>query len=295
MAPQHNGAPSPALRVPDAPITLSTASVYPEKVPSAFEIASLLGYDGIEVMVSTDASSQDLNVLRRLSDYHQVPIKSIHAPCLLLTQRVWGRDPWGKLVRSKDVAEELGAEVVVVHPPFRWQRDYAKEFVEGLARMQDETDVLFAVENMFPLKARGAEAGMYLPDWNPVDQDYPHVTLDLSHTAVSGSDAIDMAGSLGDRLRHIHLADGVGITNKDEHLVPGRGNQPCGTMLENLAEGGFKGHIVLEVNTRRASSRIERMEDLAEALAFARLHLAAAAHTWEVTSAGEITRRGVRR
>lgn len=295
MAPQHNGAPTPALRVPDAPITLSTASVYPEKVPSAFEIASLLGYDGIEVMVSTDASSQDLNVLRRLSDYHEVPIKSIHAPCLLLTQRVWGRDPWGKLVRSKDVAEELGAEVVVVHPPFRWQRDYAKDFVEGLARMQDETDVLFAVENMFPLKARGAEAGMYLPDWNPVDQDYPHVTLDLSHTAVSGSDAVDMAGSLGDRLRHIHLADGVGITNKDEHLVPGRGNQPCGAMLENLAEGGFKGHIVLEVNTRRATSRIERMEDLAEALAFARLHLAAAAHTWEVTSAGEITRRGVRR
>lgn len=294
MTRQYNGVSSPALRVPDAPITLSTASVYPEKVPSAFEIAALLGYDGIEVMVSTDASSQDLNVLRRLSDYHQMPIKSIHAPCLLLTQRVWGREPWGKLVRSKEVAEELGAEVIVVHPPFRWQRDYAKEFVEGIARMQEETDVLFAVENMFPLKARGAEAGMYLPDWNPVDQDYPHVTLDLSHTAVSGSDALDMADTLGDRLRHIHLADGVGITNKDEHLVPGRGNQPCGTMLEALAENGFRGHIVLEVNTRRASSRVERMEDLAEALAFARLHLAAADRTWEVTPAGEVSRRGAR-
>ncbi|QFG23752.1 sugar phosphate isomerase/epimerase [Actinomadura sp. WMMB 499] len=294
MTPQHNGAFSPALRVPDAPITLSTASVYPEKVPSAFEIAALLGYDGVEVMVSTDASSQDLNVLRRLSDYHQVPIKSIHAPCLLLTQRVWGREPWGKLVRSKEVAEELGAEVVVVHPPFRWQRDYARDFVGGLARMQDETDVLFAVENMFPLKARGAEAGMYLPDWDPVDQDYPFVTLDLSHTAVSGSDAIDMAGRLGDRLRHIHLADGVGITNKDEHLVPGRGTQPCGPMLETLAETGFGGHIVLEVNTRRASNRAERVEDLAEALAFARLHLAAADRTWEVTSGGEVSRRSTR-
>ncbi|MQY05991.1 sugar phosphate isomerase/epimerase family protein [Actinomadura macrotermitis] len=292
MTPQHNGATTPAIRVPDAPITLSTASVYPEKVPSAFEIAALLGYDGVEVMVSTDASSQDLSVLRRLSDYHQVPIKSIHAPCLLLTQRVWGREPWGKLIRSKEVAEELGAEVVVVHPPFRWQRDYAREFVEGIARMQDETDVLFAVENMFPLKARGAEAGMYAPDWNPVDQDYPHVTLDLSHTAVSGSDAMAMAADLGDRLRHIHLADGVGVTNKDEHLVPGRGAQPCGPMLETLAEGGFAGHVVLEVNTRRADSRAERMEDLAEALAFARLHLAAADRTWQVTSRGEVTRRG---
>ncbi|WP_018654680.1 sugar phosphate isomerase/epimerase family protein [Actinomadura flavalba] len=294
MTPQHNGAASPVLRVPDAPITLSTASVYPEKVPSAFETAALLGYDGIEVMVSTDASSQDLAVLRRLSDYHQMPIKSIHAPCLLLTQRVWGRDPWGKLIRSKEVAEELGAEVVVVHPPFRWQREYAREFVEGLARMQDETDVQFCVENMFPLKARGAEAGMYLPDWNPVDQDYPHVTLDLSHTAVSGSDALAMADDLGDRLRHIHLADGVGLTNKDEHLVPGRGRQPCGPLLERLAEGAFAGHIVLEVNTRRADTREDRIEDLAEALAFARLHLAAAERTWEVTSGGEVTRRSSR-
>ncbi|WP_026414187.1 sugar phosphate isomerase/epimerase family protein [Actinomadura oligospora] len=291
MTPQHNGTAAPAIRVPDAPITLSTASVYPEKAPSAFEIAALLGYDGVEVMVSTDASSQDLNVLRRLSEYHQVPIRSIHAPCLLLTQRVWGREPWGKLVRSKEVAEQLGADVVVVHPPFRWQREYARDFIDGITRMQDETDVHFAVENMFPLKARGAEAGLYAPDWNPVDQPYPHVTLDLSHTAVSKSDALDMAVQLGDRLRHVHLADGLGVTNKDEHLVPGRGNQPCGPVLEKLAEDGFGGQIVLEVNTRRASSRAERMEDLAEALAFARLHLAAAHRTWEVSASGEVSRR----
>ncbi|MFC5184262.1 sugar phosphate isomerase/epimerase family protein [Actinomadura harenae] len=291
MTPQHNGSAAPAIHVPDAPITLSTASVYPEKVPSAFEIAALLGYDGVEVMVSTDASSQDLNVLRRLSDYHQVPIKSIHAPCLLLTQRVWGREPWGKLVRSKEVAEQLGADVVVVHPPFRWQREYARDFIDGITRMQDETDVHFAVENMFPLKARGAEAGLYAPDWNPLDQPYPHVTLDLSHTAVSKSDALGMAIQLGDRLRHVHLADGLGVTNKDEHLVPGRGNQPCGPVLERLAEDGFGGQIVLEVNTRRASSRAERMEDLAEALAFARLHLAAAHRTWEVSGSGEVSRR----
>ncbi|HEX2316100.1 MAG TPA: sugar phosphate isomerase/epimerase [Thermomonospora sp.] len=293
MTPQHDGT-VPGLRVPDAPVTLSTASVYPEKVPAAFEIAAALGYDGVEVMVATDAASQDLNVLRRLSDYHQVPIRSIHAPCLLLTQRVWGREPWGKLVRSKEAAEELGAEVVVVHPPFRWQRDYAREFVEGLARMQEETDVLFAVENMFPVRARGAEVGMYSPGWNPLDQDYPYVTLDLSHTAVSGSDALEMAGSLGDRLRHVHLADGVGVTNKDEHLVPGRGSQPCDAVLEKLAADGYRGHVVLEVNTRRAANRAERLEDLAEALAFARLHLAAADRTWEVTPAGEVTRRGPR-
>ena len=291
LTPEGNGAIAREIRVPDAPVTLSTASVYPEKVPAAFEIASLLGYDGIEVMVSLDASSQDLSVLRRLSDYHEIPITSIHAPCLLLTQRVWGREPWGKLVRSKEVAEELGADVVVVHPPFRWQREYAREFDTGLARMQEETDVLFAVENMFPVRARGAEVGMYSPDWNPVDQDFPYCTLDLSHTAVSGSDALEMAGALGDRLRHVHLADGVGITNRDEHLVPGRGSQPCAQLLERLAGEGYRGQIVLEVNTRRATGRDDRIEDLAEALAFTRLHLAAANPVWEVTPGGEVTQR----
>ncbi|HEY7487891.1 MAG TPA: sugar phosphate isomerase/epimerase [Streptosporangiaceae bacterium] len=291
MTRQHNGAIARAVRVPDAAVTLSTASVYPEKVPAAFELAAQLGYDGIEVMVATDPASQDLTVLRRLSDYHQIPIRSIHAPCLLLTQRVWGREPWGKLRRSQEVAEELGASVVVVHPPFRWQREYAKEFVAGLARMQEETDVVFAVENMFPVKARGNEVGMYLPHWNPVDQDFPSVTLDLSHTALSGSDAVVMADALGDRLAHIHMADGVGIANRDEHLVPGRGNQPCEQVLEKLAAGGYRGHVVLEVNTRRATTRAERVEDLAEALAFTRLHLAAS-RTWEVTPGGEVSPQG---
>ena len=45
----------------------------------------------------------------------------------------------------------------MVHPPFRWQRDYARDFNQGLARMAAETDVIFAVENMYPLRAGGAE------------------------------------------------------------------------------------------------------------------------------------------
>jgi sugar phosphate isomerase/epimerase len=188
---------SQAGTAPRRLVALSSASVYPDRTPDAFEVAARLGYDGVEVMVTPDAVSQDVDVLRRLADYHHVPVLAVHAPCLLITQRVWGREPWGKLVRAKDVAEQLGARVVVVHPPFRWQRDYARDFAAGLARMQDETDVLFAVENMFPLRARGAEVAPYAPSWNPVPMDYPHVTLDLSHTAVSGSDALAMADELG--------------------------------------------------------------------------------------------------
>ena len=264
-----------AVRLGAAGVSMSTASAYPESCASAFETASRLGYDGIEVMVWTDPVSQDPHALRQLSDHYELPIVAIHAPTLLLTQLVWGSDPWPKLERSCEVAAEVGAGTVVVHPPFRWQRDYAREFVAGVRDLEDRTGVQLAVENMFPWRARGREILAYLPGWDPVAHDYRHVTLDLSHTATAGSDALAMAEALGDRLTHLHLADGLG-SNKDEHLVPGRGSQPCAELLEHLAASGWSGNVVVEVNLRRAPSPAERQADLAEALAFARLNLAAA-------------------
>jgi sugar phosphate isomerase/epimerase len=266
------------------PVALSTASCYPDSTATAFETASRLGYDGVEVMVWTDPVSQDINAIRRLSDHHGIPILAVHAPCLLITQRVWGSDPWGKLQRAKKCAETVGARTVVVHPPFRWQRDYARDFVTGVAKMSEETDVVFAVENMFPLRGAGQTIIPYAPDWSPVEHDYGHVTLDLSHTAVSQSNALQMATALGHRLAHVHMADGIG-TSKDEHLVPGRGTQPCGPLLDRLRRDSYNGVVVVEINTRRCVDRAERETDLAEALAFTRLHLSEEAaldtSTWQ--------------
>jgi sugar phosphate isomerase/epimerase len=264
-------------KVPSPPVALSTSSVYPERTPDAFEMAARLGYDGVEVMVYTDLVSQDADALLGLRDYHQVPIMSVHAPSLLLTQRVWGREPWEKLRRAKDLAERVGARVVVLHPPFRWQREYARGFEKGLAAMAGETDVIFAVENMYPLRAGGSEMVAYAPHWDPTALDCAHVTLDLSHTAASGSDALAMAAELGGRLAHVHLADGTGAPAgpfPDEHLVPGRGGQPCAELLGQLLMTGYHGVVVVEVKTTRAPTQEAREADLAESLAFARRHLA---------------------
>jgi sugar phosphate isomerase/epimerase len=262
------------VRVPGARVGLSTASVYPETCVDAFALAADLGYDGVEVMVWTDPVSQDAAALGRLSDHYGLPVLAVHAPTLLVTQRVWGREPWPKLERSCELARAVGAGTVVAHPPFRWQREYAAGFVPGVEELAERFEVAVAVENMFPWRARNREVLAYLPGWDPVPQPYRDVTLDLSHTATAGVDGLEVARALGDRLRHLHLADGLGSA-KDEHLVPGRGGQPCGEVLGLLAERSWDGAVVVEVNTRRARDRQEREVDLAEALAFARLHLAA--------------------
>jgi sugar phosphate isomerase/epimerase len=264
------------VRVPAARVALSTASVYPDSAATAFELAGRLGYDAVEVMVGIDPVSQDLGAIRHLVEYHRIPVCAVHAPCLLITQRVWGTDPWDKLERSADMAASLGAGTVVVHPPFRWQREYARGFIEGVAALEERTGVAFAVENMFPWRAPRRELQAYMPGWDPVEHGYANVALDLSHTAISGQDPVAMAVELGDRLRHVHLADGSGSA-KDEHLVPGQGNQPCAELLELLATRGFDGSVVVEVNTRKATTTSDRQADLAASLAFARLHLAAPA------------------
>jgi sugar phosphate isomerase/epimerase len=257
------------------PVLLSTSSVFPEPTSAAFEMAASLGYDGLEVMVWTDPVSQDVAALKVLAGHYGVRVGSVHAPCLLVTMRVWSVDPWEKLRRSAALATELGASTVVVHPPFAWQRDYARTFAAGLRTLTSEwPGISFAVENMYPLRVRGREFVPYVPGWDPSLYGFDAYTLDLSHCAAARSDALAMADVMGSGLRHVHLGDGTG-DGRDEHLVPGRGSQPCAELLSSLGTRGFTGSVAVEVATRRAPSRLARAEDLQASLAFARHHLGA--------------------
>lgn len=277
---------------PAIKVGLSTASVYPLRTEAAFEYAARLGYDGVELMVWAESVSQDIAAVRRMSESYGIPVLSVHAPCLLISQRVWGADPVSKLDRSVRAAEELGAQTVVVHPPFRWQRRYAEGFTDQVASLEQSSDVMVAVENMFPFRAdrifgtgqpsisrmrkRGGSPGIavsaFAPSYDPLDGNHAHYTLDLSHSATAGTDAVEMAGRMGDGLVHLHLCDGSGAST-DEHLVPGRGTQPTAEICQMLAASNFAGHVILEVTTSGARTAIEREQLLTESLEFARRHL----------------------
>jgi sugar phosphate isomerase/epimerase len=281
---------------PAIKVGLSTASVYPLRTEAAFEYAARLGYDGVELMVWAETASQDVDAIAKMSAQYDVPVLSVHAPCLLISQRVWGANPIPKLDRSVRAAEELGAQTVVVHPPFRWQRRYAEGFADQVAELESSSDVMVAVENMFPfrtdrffgagqssierMRRRGGTPGVavsaFAPSYDPLDGDYAHYTLDLSHAATAGTDAIEMAGRMGidgpDGLVHLHLCDGSGAAT-DEHLVPGYGSQPAAEICQMLAASSFAGHVILEVTTSRARTGAEREQLLTESLEFAREHL----------------------
>ncbi len=197
---------SPVIRIPPIKVGMSTAAVYPEGTAEAFALAAELGYDGVEVMVQTEALSQDADQLAGLIREFGIPVLSVHSPCLLVTARVWSTDPLVKLARSVDMAERLGADTVVVHPPFVWQRAAAAIFAPSIAELQERTSVRIAVENMFPVKVRGAIVNSYRPHWNPVSAGSP-----LVHAR---------------SFAHRHVRDGRSRTGRDDGR-PARASSPC--------------------------------------------------------------------
>ncbi|MGB2720778.1 sugar phosphate isomerase/epimerase [Rhodococcus sp. SBT000017] len=272
-------------------VGLSTASVYPQNTEAAFRYAAELGYDGVELMVWAESVSQDVDAVAALSREYSMPVQAIHAPCLLISQRVWGSDPVAKLTRSVEAAEKLGSATVVVHPPFRWQRKYSDGFADQVAELESNSHVVVAVENMFPMRADrffgrkeksaqrlerrggpGAALSAFSPSYDPTDVGHGHYTLDLSHTATAGSDALEMLDRMGEGIAHLHLADGRGAS-VDEHLIPGHGSQPCVEVCTELVRRGFEGQAVIEINTQNARTVPERSSMLGQALQFARAHL----------------------
>ncbi|AYF73533.1 sugar phosphate isomerase/epimerase [Nocardia yunnanensis] len=273
----------------DVRVGLSTASVYPENTEAAFRYAAELGYDGVELMVWAEPASQSIATVQHFSHKYDVPVLAVHAPCLLISQRVWGSDPIAKLTRSVHTAEALGAATVVVHPPFRWQRRYADGFAKQVAELENSSPVAVAVENMFPMRADtlfrgssiqrlerrggpGLSITTFSPSYDPTDVGFRHYTLDTSHTATAGVDPLALAGRMGSGLTHLHLADGRGAAT-DEHLIPGEGTQPVAELCEMLMHNGFDGQAVIEVNTQMARTTMDRAAMLNRALTFAREHL----------------------
>lgn len=283
MQPAESSQATPPPARPEATqrarIGLGTSTVFPESTASAFELSTRLGYDGVELMVGIDPVSTDIDYLRKLQDYHQVAVLSVHSPCLVITQHIWG-DGWEKLRRSCAAAEDLGADLVVVHPPFRWQLAYARTFAAGIRELAAETGITIAVENMYPWRGAGAIVYGYSPDWDPTDEDFDALTLDLSHAATAGVRALDYLDAWGTRLRHVHLTDGLGSA-RDEHLFPGQGNQDAWQLVSELGRRGYAGHIIHEINTRGATSRDDREQQLADCLAQTRVQYAAGQATYQ--------------
>lgn len=249
-------------------ISLSTSSFFPN-TELGFRMAAEHGYDGVEVMVNHDRNSQSVETVQALSATYGVAIRSVHVPCLVISQHVWGFNPEIKLRRSVEMAVAVGADIVVVHPPFRWQREYASTFaalVDELHRAEEGPAV--TVENMYTVEAMGRIVKPYLGGSDEELAGYPAVTYDTSHAGADRRDVLEMYSHLRGRVAHLHLSDST-TKRGDEHLPPGMGSLPLTELADAMVADDFDGHVVLEVGIGRLPEAT-RAAVTADCLAFAR-------------------------
>ena len=227
----------------------SSAAFFARPLENTFRIVAETGYSGVEVMVTKDPASQDPDRMRELAEEHGLAIGAIHAPSLLMTRKVWGTDPIGKIDRAIQVAERALVSVVVMHPPYRWQRAYRRWLEEELPVLEARTGVVVAIENMFPVRM-GKRAVTFHSNQDLDElEGLPHLVLDTSHAAVSEHDPVDVRRRFGDRLRHVHLSDNAG-KGWDSHLPPGAGVLDLDAFCDDLLDCGYDGAVSLEVDLR---------------------------------------------
>ena len=160
-----------------------------------------------------------------------------------------------EMLNSLDLAAELGAGKVVLHPSmvsgmgvfvFEEVKKHALAFLSEMVDAAEEVAVKICLENMFPRNQLGVE-----PDYfEEVFRSFPtlDLTLDTGHAnigAVGGGRLQALAERFGERIGHLHFSDNHGI--RDDHLGIGRGNINFKALVQHLKSIGYDDTLTLEV------------------------------------------------
>ena len=228
----------------------SSGPLFARPLDWAMGVIAEAGYDGIELMVTQDPATQDPEAVRRASEREGMPVPVVHGPFLLLTRRVFGTDQVGKATSSLELASELGAHLMVVHPPFRWQGSFHSWLVEDAEEAAAELGTRVGVENLFPVSVAGRPVRFHRYTEPAHLAPFPHLVFDTSHFAVANVDIVSAWGELQDRTEHLHLSDNRG-QGRDSHAPLGHGILPLATFLRAVTDSDYRGPICLELDCRR--------------------------------------------
>jgi sugar phosphate isomerase/epimerase len=244
-------------------VQCSTGPFWAYELDHSLDLLAEAGFTDIELMVTRDRKTQEPSLPLKLATERGLKIASVHGPFLAITKTVWGPDPLGKIKRGIEFCKEVGATTYVVHPPFLWERAFARWVVEDCEAYSAEHGVKVAVETMYPLWVAGRKMRAYRwLDPAALVHAAPIVAMDTSHVTVARHDILDSFEILAPKLVHIHLSNNAG-DGRDGHLELDQGILPIDRLLTEVSRSGYSGVLSLELSVRRY---IERPEELVKML-----------------------------
>ena len=248
---------------PPRPVQCSTGPFWAFELERSMDALAEAGFTEIELMVTRDPRTQEPELPLRLATERGLKIASVHGPFLVITKTVWGTDPLQKIRRGAEFCRAVGADSMIVHPPYLWERDYARWLSEDASGFSSETGVTVAVETMYPKWVAGRRMRAYR--WLEAKALYEAchlVAMDTSHVTVARQDILDVFEILAPKLVHIHLSNNAG-DGRDGHLELEKGILPLDRLLEELRRTGYAGAVSLELSV---SKYLQRPKELVQML-----------------------------
>jgi sugar phosphate isomerase/epimerase len=218
-----------------------------------FRLTKNAGFNGIELMVTKRAETQSTSSLRELTARYNLSVRSIHAPFLMASKKVWG-DPQTKIDKAVSMAHTLGSEVVVVHLPYFWQWGYARWARKSLNDYSRRCGIIVAMENAIHVNfLRPINFSLFNSPREMIQFD--NLVFDTSHYAIAGLDIIEVWEELKGHVRHIHLSNNY-LKGFDDHALPFEGRLPLDRFIGRLRKDGFEGRVALELGPGPLEARL---------------------------------------
>jgi sugar phosphate isomerase/epimerase len=266
-------------------VSFSVSSMFFHEYPSPeiFSFVSQAGLDAIEFWLETphfwlrDLPVNEVTECR--ARHPELAGLTVHAPILDLNPcsinpRVAAVSE-DYAVRSIGIAEQVGADVVTMHPGRRTAKrspspaDLARfsHYLSTLREVVKKTSITIAMENMEPV----VNAILPTPDLMRSlldDEPWLSFTLDTSHAlAKSEDEPLRYIELCHDRLRNVHVSRAEG---KTLHLPLDR-SPVMATIIESLRDHHYNGFLTLEIddlNFTRILSADEKIGVLSRDAAF---------------------------
>ncbi|GGI05651.1 sugar phosphate isomerase/epimerase family protein [Egicoccus halophilus] len=236
-------------------VLASTGPLFARPLDWALAVIAEAGYDGVELMVTQDPATQDAERIVTAAATEGVGIPVVHGPFLLLTRRVFGTDLVAKARRTLELADDVDADLMIVHPPFRWQRPFHEWLLSEGDAEAEEHGTRIGVENLYPVSVAGRPVRFHRYTVPEHLLPFRHVVLDTSHFGVANVDITAAYRRLRSQAVHLHVSDNRG-GGRDSHAPLGHGRLPLAGFLQAVGEdhaepGGARASITLELDCRR--------------------------------------------
>ena len=232
-------------------------------LPAAIEHMCDMEFSCVEILCehpfytnwSTEGADKEKELIKETLDSCELDV-SVHAPYHDINIASLNPGIRSEVVRqlrgAVDVASDLNAEVLVVHPGFVASRKYTRSMVHetmidtliDIADYASGADVVIGLENLASKpKALAVHAKELIRIVADVGSKNLRVAFDVAHANTTGIPPIDFIDELGPLIKHVHVSDNKG---SNDHLPIGVGNIDYRAVLSKLIENDYKGFLVIE-------------------------------------------------